>query len=388
MSGELTQAINATENRLQVLDESISRTIGAKVSSVSNTLIALIVLAVIIVSIAIILVSKAIYQPVSDITGKIRHIAASLDFSRTLNVTSKDEVGILAKSFDTLLTSLKDTIYQVHQTSGQLSTSSTKVVEMTHKVGIASEQQQQELEQAVTAINEMTATVSSIADNADLAAQAVTEVSTEISRGKQTANDAREEISLLNNEVFEASQAIEELQKNSESIGEILSTISAIAEQTNLLALNAAIEAARAGEQGRGFAVVADEVRTLASRTQESTESIRDNISQFQRGTEEVVKTVLNSRQRAESGINKVKESGEILDSIYDRIQNINEMNTQVATASKEQGLASEEINRNISAVNDLAHQCIQQARSADNTSRNLETLGNELKTLVNKFTV
>ena len=386
--GRLSNQSEKSKATLKRFDEVINATISAEVSQASSTLMALIIAIILIVAISILLVSRAIYLPVSKITEKIHRIASTLDLSTPLRFSSRDEVGSLAKSFDSLMGSLKETITQVHDTSDHLSDCSSELVTMTHNVGSASEQQQHEIEQAVIAINQMTETISSIADNANLASEAVGKVSGEINRGKETAGAARNEISLLNNEVYEASQAIEELQKNSENIGEILSTISSIAEQTNLLALNAAIEAARAGEQGRGFAVVADEVRTLASRTQESTESIRDNIAQFKRGTEEVVKTVLSSRERAQSGITKVEESGSILDAISESIQNINEMNAQVATASKEQGTASEEIHRNIAAVNELSHQCIAQAHSADSTSRNLKSLGNELRTLVNKFTL
>lgn len=386
--GRLSNQSEKSKATLKRFDEVINATISAEVSQASSTLMALIIAIILIVAISILLVSRAIYLPVSKITEKIHRIASTLDLSTPLRFSSRDEVGSLAKSFDSLMGSLKETITQVHDTSDHLSDCSSELVTMTHNVGSASEQQQHEIEQAVIAINQMTETISSIADNANLASEAVGKVSGEINRGKETAGAARNEISLLNNEVYEASQAIEELQRNSENIGEILSTISSIAEQTNLLALNAAIEAARAGEQGRGFAVVADEVRTLASRTQESTESIRDNIAQFKRGTEEVVKTVLSSRERAQSGITKVEESGSILDAISESIQNINEMNAQVATASKEQGTASEEIHRNIAAVNELSHQCIAQAHSADSTSRNLKSLGSELRTLVNKFTL
>jgi len=335
-----------------------------------------------------VMVSRAIYKPVESITNQIHDISEDLDLTRHVGYKSKDEVGILSNSFDSLIESLRNTVNSVQGGAIQVAQASEEMSSITSEVGQASEQQQLEIEQAVTAINEMTATIQSIAENADSAASAVNEVTTEIGRGKQVADIARNEIERLNTEVQGATEAIEELQQNSESIGDILSTISAIAEQTNLLALNAAIEAARAGEQGRGFAVVADEVRTLASRTQESTESIRENIAQFQKGTAEVVETVGRSRDRAQSGIEKVTESGQILDSIYDNISSLNEMNIQVATASKEQGTASEEINRNVVRINELASVCGGQASQAAQASAELAELGAQLQDMVKKFKV
>lgn len=386
--GQLQAQRLATNRAMSEFSNTLSTIIKQQIEQAKQTLMGMILASIVIITLVITFVSRMIYRPISEITAKVQHISSTLDLTAALNYNDLDEVGTLARSVDSLMVSLTDTIRQVDKSSENVSHSSADLVNMTHNVRQASEQQQRELEQAITAVNEMTSTITSIASNADQAAAAVKNVSKEVGIGKNTADDARSEISLLNEEVLEASRAIEELQKNSENIGDILSTISAIAEQTNLLALNAAIEAARAGEQGRGFAVVADEVRTLASRTQESTESIRDNINQFRRGTEEVVKTVLNSRERAQSGIDKVAESSSALDAIYHSVQSISEMNIQIATASKEQGLASEEINRNIINVNELAHQCIEQAHSADKASRDLEELGHGLRGLINKFTV
>ena len=354
--GELRATIHQTEDAFTSLTKFVNTEIESATTNAYTTLAVIISVIFILIYTLMAIVSKAIYKPVQNITEKIHNIADDLDLTQLVNHISKDEVGILSKSFDALISSLRDTVNQVKDGSIQVAQASEEMSCITKEVGDASEQQQQEIEQAVTAINEMTATIQSIAENANAAASAVGDVTNEIGRGKSVSDDARAEIERLNEEVEGAAHAIEELQKNSESIGDILSTISAIAEQTNLLALNAAIEAARAGEQGRGFAVVADEVRTLASRTQESTESIRENINQFQRGTAEVVETVTRSRDRAQSGIEKVSESSQILDSIYDNISTISDMNTQVATAAKEQGFASEEINRNVVRINELAH--------------------------------
>jgi methyl-accepting chemotaxis protein len=386
--GELRSTIHQTEASFDSLTEFLAVEIESATQNVYTTLGSIIVLIFILISGLMTMISRAIYRPVESITERIHSIADDLDLTQLVNHISKDEVGILSMSFDALISSLRDTVNQVKDGSIQVAQASEEMSCITKEVGDASEQQQQEIEQAVTAINEMTATIQSIAENADTAASAVNDVTTEIGRGKAVSDDARNEIERLNTEVEGATHAIEALQKNSESIGDILATISAIAEQTNLLALNAAIEAARAGEQGRGFAVVADEVRTLASRTQESTESIRENITQFQKGTAEVVETVSRSRDRAQTGIAKVSESSEILDSIYANISNIGDMNTQVATAAKEQGFASEEINRNVVRINELAHVCHEQANQAAAASGELAKLGSELQGTVQRFKV
>lgn len=386
--GELRKTIHQSSESFTVLTEFVNVEIEQATVNVYTTLTTIIVLIFVLISGLMTMISRAIYRPVQSITERIHDIAEDLDLTQLVNHISKDEVGILSKSFDALISSLRDTVNQVKDGSIQVAQASEEMSCITKEVGDASEQQQLEIEQAVTAINEMTATIQSIAENANTAASAVGDVTNEIGRGKTVSEDARKEIELLNQEVEGATHAIEELQQNSESIGEILSTISAIAEQTNLLALNAAIEAARAGEQGRGFAVVADEVRTLASRTQESTESIRENINQFQKGTAEVVETVTRSRDRAQTGIEKVSESGQILDSIYDNISNISDMNTQVATAAKEQGYASEEINRNVVRINELAHVCHEQANQAAQASGELAKLGSDLQGTVQRFKV
>jgi methyl-accepting chemotaxis protein len=385
---ELRNTIHQTEASFNSLTKFLNSEITKASENIYTTLGIIIVLILVLLSGLMIIISRAIYRPVQSITEKIHVIAEDLDLTQLVNHISKDEVGILSKSFDALISSLRNTVNQVKDGSIQVAQASEEMSCITKEVGDASEQQQQEIEQAVTAINQMTATIQSIAENANTAASAVKDVTAEIGRGKAVTSDARNEIEQLNTEVEGATHAIEALQKNSESIGDILSTISAIAEQTNLLALNAAIEAARAGEQGRGFAVVADEVRTLASRTQESTESIRENITQFQKGTAEVVETVSRSRDRAQTGIAKVSESSEILDSIYANISNIGDMNTQVATAAKEQGFASEEINRNVVRINELAHVCHEQANQAATASGELAKLGSELQGTVQRFKV
>lgn len=194
------------------------------------------------------------------------------------------------------------------------------------------------------------------------------------------------EIQQLTQEVQQAAEAIKTLERDSTNIGQVLDAIQGIAEQTNLLALNAAIEAARAGEQGRGFAVVADEVRTLAQRTQESTQSIRETINQLQQGTAQVVDTVQRSNKRAETGITKVAQSSEILAEIAQQMSIVTDMNTQVAAAAEEQGAVAEEINRNVVSVSDLSKQVSGQTHEATATSENLAQLSTDLQDMVKQF--
>lgn len=386
--GNLRKTIHQTEESFNALTEFVGAEIEVSTQRAYLVLGIMIIIIFILIAILMSIISRAIYKPVQSITGKIHNIADDLDLTQLVNHISNDEVGVLSKSFDALIGSLRDTVNQVKGGSVQVAQASEEMSSITKEVGDASEKQQREIEQAVTAINQMTATIQSIAENANTASKAVQDVTAEIGKGKTVSEHARVEIEQLNQEVEGATHAIEELQQNSESIGDILSTISAIAEQTNLLALNAAIEAARAGEQGRGFAVVADEVRTLASRTQESTESIRENISQFQRGTADVVETVTRSKDRALSGIEKVSETGNILDSIYCNISSLSDMNTQVATSAEQQGYASEEINKNVIRINELAHVCSDQAGQAAIASEELAMLGSDLQSTVQRFKV
>ena len=249
-------------------------------------------------------------------------------------------------------------------------------------------QQQQEIDQLASAMNEMAATAGEIARNASQAADAAHSADKEAQQGRNVVNEAVRAINALAEKVRESDVIITQLEGDSDRIGTVLDVIRGIAEQTNLLALNAAIEAARAGEQGRGFAVVADEVRTLASRTQASTQEIQAMIEELQERTKVAARTMQEGSEHAVSGVEKVTRSGEALQQIAKAVSIITDMNNQIATASEEQSAVAEEINRNVVSISDLANAAFDHAGGTLRTSEALHELSQELDEQVQKFRV
>jgi methyl-accepting chemotaxis protein len=259
------------------------------------------------------------------------------------------------------------------------------IMEETHR---GTQQQQSETSQVVTAMNQMTATVQEVARHATEAAAAANNADQASIEGKQVVINTMKAIEDLSSEVHSAASVIGQLEKDSENIGAVLDVIKGIAEQTNLLALNAAIEAARAGEQGRGFAVVADEVRTLASRTQQSTQEIQEMIEKLQAGAQSAVKVMDDSRSRAEDSVSQAAQAGTSLEAITRAVSQITDMNTQIATAAEQQSSVAEEINRNVVNISDIVDRTAEGAQQTSTASEELANLAGQLQQLVNQFKV
>ena len=315
-------------------------------------------------------------------------VTASGDLTQSIEVDSTDEVGELLTAMNGMRQKLLDMLSKISGTTAQLSVASEEMSVITTQSSDIIQQQKSETEQVATAMNEMTATVQEVAGSIHSTANAASEANDHTANGSQVVNQAIEQINKLAEQTEHASATIHELEQHSDAISSVMDVIKGIAEQTNLLALNAAIEAARAGEQGRGFAVVADEVRTLAGRTQESTEEINQMIEKLQAGSCKAVQVMDRSREQTHAAVKHAIEAGTAFTTIAESVSRINDMSTQIASSAEEQGAVSEEINRSIVQINDMASQTANGAEETSVASKDLARMATELQGLVSQFAV
>ncbi|MCW3172310.1 methyl-accepting chemotaxis protein [Shewanella subflava] len=351
-------------------------------------LISTIIIAALFIAIAI-AVAGSVSRPIAQVAELFRNIGEGEgDLRQRLPVNGEDEIAQLARGFNSFISKIQDSVIEVAQTSEQLGKSAIDVSNQAHQTLEDSHLQKDRTVMVVTAINEMGATVNEIASNAAQAAVTAREADTESLEGQQVVTRARNTINQLSNDVEQVGEVIESLATHTKSIGSILDVIRAISEQTNLLALNAAIEAARAGEAGRGFAVVADEVRNLASRTAASTNEVQSMIDKLQAEASRAVSAMEQSRNRSREGVQAVDEASNSLSGISQQIASISDMNIQVAAATEEQSTVVEDINRNVTEINDITQRTAQTAQAAAQASKALNQLANRLDTLVARFKV
>lgn len=386
INGKMRAAIHEMESRFEVVEHNLSQEMASAIRAGERMLfMGILIVALIVIAICL-WVSRSIYVPLGLFRAKMQSIVDTRNLSVRINHQQGDELGDMGAAFDSMVGMLQELMGQIQGAAGQVGAAANQMSGASVELKNLSDAQLKEVEQGSVAINEMNSTIQEIARNASEAAATVMQTLDEVERGAGAGLEAKAEIEKLTEEVKAAARAMLTLEENSKSIESVLDTIQGIAEQTNLLALNAAIEAARAGEQGRGFAVVADEVRTLAQRTRESTVSIRGTIAEFQSGTQDAVNKVTRSNQCAETGISLVTQSADILGNIRNMMHQINDMNTQIATAAEEQTHAAEEINRNVNRVAEISHTLTEQSDDTSGAAQELLAMGRDLNATVNQF--
>ncbi len=332
------------------------------------------------------IVSRALaYLP--KVVAELKRVAEG-DLTSSIDVTREDEIGDLMRGLQSMQKRLLETISHINATTAQLSTAAEDVSVVTTQTSTNIQKQQSETEQIATAMNEMNATMREVAESVGNTSAAANGANAETAKGREVVEAAVHGIQQLSGQIENAAEVIAHVEKNSENINTVLDVIKGIAEQTNLLALNAAIEAARAGEQGRGFAVVADEVRILAGRTQESTAEINQIIEKLQLGSRNAVQAMNQSRELAKSVVDQAALAGSSLTTIAESVSRIDEMSTQIATAAEEQNAVAEDMNRNIVQIHDMATQNASGAHQTSLAGQDLARMASELQRLVGQFRV
>jgi methyl-accepting chemotaxis protein len=342
-----------------------------------------------ICALVLLFLPSLVTKPLKQVIGAIQTLSKDNgDLTQRVHVDSKDELGQLATALNQFLDKLHSLIKRVATASTQVKESSEKLLKINTESQEMISSQHSATEMAATAVREMSATVQEIARNASDAAKATQQADDDAQEGNSRVSASSSSIRDQASDVERAAEAIHTLESETQGVGAVLEVIRGIAEQTNLLALNAAIEAARAGEQGRGFAVVADEVRTLASRTRQSTDEIREMIERLQVGASNAVSVMEDARNKAQVSVERAESAGESLSEITKAVSEISDMNMQIASAAEEQSVATEEIHKNVTEISSTSDRNEQASREASATSELLSGQAYELDQIVQNFKI
>jgi methyl-accepting chemotaxis protein len=383
MTDQGTAIVNTSEQLYQIqLDRRDVESAQARTFQLISTLLALLVGVI-----AAVIITRQITRPLQETLAVVERIASG-DLTQNVTVTRRDELGVLQQGIARMGVTLRDLISGIRDGVTQIASAAEELSAVTEQTSAGVNSQKIETDQVATAMHEMTATVQEVARNAEEASQAAAAADGEAREGDKVVNEAIAQIERLASEVVRSTEAMSVLQQESDKIGSVMDVIKAVAEQTNLLALNAAIEAARAGEAGRGFAVVADEVRGLAQRTQKSTEEIEGLVAGLQNGTQQVSAVMSNSRALTDSSVALTRKAGASLENITRTVSNIQSMNQQIAAAAEQQSAVAEEISRSIINVRDVSEQTAAASDETAASSVELARLGGQLQQMVSHFRV
>jgi methyl-accepting chemotaxis protein len=384
--GELRQTVHKSDNLLTSLYQETDIAIEELRQSTQLISIISAVLIGIIIVLIIIFLSLSISRPVKYLADLMARISLNKDLTERYNYKGVDEINIVGASLNSMLSSFEKSMGEVYRSTLLLTSSSEQLNAITQKTSDGVNRQQLETDSVATAMHEMTSTVQEIARSASEAALSSNIANDESIKGQELANSTSALIQVLAKQVIATADEMEQLQAETENINTVLQVIGSIAEQTNLLALNAAIEAARAGEQGRGFAVVADEVRTLASRSHKSTEEIRQIIERLQAKTQSAVDVMKSGDGQAQSCVKQAEIAGEAMGKITQAVSSISEQNFQIASAAEEQNSVAEEINRNVVNISSIAIESKDSVAKTLHTSAALANLASELQGVIGQF--
>ena len=384
-----SEQVNAVLTRLVDINNKMANATNQQAEDQYNMafdlVVGLLIVATVLTLLFAWLLTRSITQPISQALEAAEEVAEG-NLTRPIKVDGNDEAGRLLAAMAKMQDKLRDTLQRIAGSATQLASAAEELNAVTDESARGLTQQNNEIEQAATAVNEMTSAVEEVARNAVSTSEASRNATTSAGDGRDLVQETVSAIERMSGDVQATATLIGDLANESRDIGKVLDVIRGLADQTNLLALNAAIEAARAGEAGRGFAVVADEVRALAHRTQQSTGEIERMIGSIQAGTEHAVDSMRNSTERAESTLNIAKGAGMSLDTINTAIVEINERNLVIASAAEEQAQVAREVDRNLVNIRDLSVQSATGASQTSAASSELSRLAVDLNGMVGRF--
>jgi methyl-accepting chemotaxis protein len=387
--------LNIMRNIVHQVDEQLNNVVTRSdtvvdedVSFVNTMAFSLFTVVLFIALVSAWLIGRSILERIYYLQHTMQDIAQTNDLHNEVKVHGGDELADMAAAFNQMLMSFRSLIVEVHQSVNTLNSATGDLAENIYTTNDGVETQMQQTDLVATAVTEMVATVDEIATNTREAAHKAELTNSNAGKGKLGVEETITQITQLSDKLLDSESVVKELEKESVTIASVLGVIRGIAEQTNLLALNAAIEAARAGEQGRGFAVVADEVRTLASRTQESTQEIETITSLLQKRTQEIVSLMAECRNQGQESVEQASSAGTMLDEITQDVALIMDMNSTIATAIQEQSTVASEVNQHVVMIRDVTIQSGHAAKKSEQMSESLTAQAQSLTREVSRFSV
>ena len=386
--GKMRATVHKVDGSLIKLSNLSQTSVSDHAAFVKNISLLFFLIIALVIIVPAVLIGKSITNSIDTLKSTMINIADNNDLSQEVKITNQDELGDMSKVFNQMLGNFRNLIIEVNHSVNTVNQATQSLSENIHLANRGVDKQIQQTDLVATAVTEMVATVDEIAANTNEAAQKAELTNQNAEKGREGVTHTIEKIDQLSQNLLESEIVVNELAKDSHTIGSVLDVIRGIAEQTNLLALNAAIEAARAGEQGRGFAVVADEVRTLASRTQDSTKEIETIIASLQNRTKEIVEHMASCRTQGQESAEQASSAGSMLEEINQDVTAIMEMNTMIATAIHEQSMVASEVNKHVVVIRDVAEQSGESAKQNGQMSEELSQQAMVLNNEVSRFIV